>query len=272
MRQGLAQKYQALRTLFAQMDRVVVAFSGGVDSTLVLAVAREVLGDRVLAVTVHSCVVPREEREQASALARRLGVSHRVLEMDFFGIPSVAENPENRCYFCKKEILKQLFFEAEKEGFSDVVEGSNLDDLGDYRPGLQALAETPVKSPLREAGFTKEEVRELSRALGLPTWDKPSLACLASRVPYGEPLTAAKLDRVERAERFLRGRGMAQVRVRCHGNVARIEVEEMDFSHFLEPAFRQEVHDALRGLGFAYVSLDLRGYRTGSMNETLNPS
>lgn len=270
MQSELQKKYQRIKEHLGTMESAAVAFSGGVDSSLLLALAQEILGKKVIALTARSCVFPKREWEEAANFAKWLGVFHQAVDVDLLQVPGVMENPENRCYRCKRELLRRFCQAAWENGVTEVLEGSNLDDLGDDRPGLQALAESTVQSPLRDAGFTKRDVRELSRELGLPTWEKPSLACLATRIPYGEPLSLGKLSRIEQAEQFLWERGFAQVRVRSHGKIARIEISEVDFAQFLKLEMREQVSSRLHSLGFAYAVLDLQGYRTGSMNETQN--
>ena len=243
------------------------------DSTFLLRVAHEELGERCVAATVRAPFVPEKEFAEAVSFCRGLGVGHVVLDADLAAIPHFAENPPDRCYHCKKHLFSRLVALARERDLAAVVEGSNVDDAGDYRPGARAIRELGVRSPLRDAGLTKAEIRALSRAMGLPTADKPSFACLASRFPYGERITAEGLDRVGRAEDWIRAAfpGLGQLRVRSHaGGVARIEVSPADIPRLAARA--PELSDALRSIGFAYVSLDLRGYRTGSLNEALGAS
>ncbi len=261
------QKYRHLREDLRALDGAAVAFSGGVDSTFLLKTARDVLGDRTLAVTASSCSFPERELREARAFCERNGIRHAVCESEELDIAGFRENPQNRCYLCKRELFGRIWSIARAHGLAAVVEGSNLDDEGDYRPGLLAVKELGVKSPLREAGLRKEEIRTLSRELGLPTWNKPSFACLSSRFAYGETISEEKLNMVDQAEQLLLELGFRQVRVRTHGTIARIELLPGDFEKIL--GVRETVYLRLRSLGFTYVTLDLLGYRTGSMNETL---
>ena len=261
-------KIKRLRASLREIGSAAVAFSSGVDSTFLLRAAHEELGDKAVAVTVRSQLIPRRELDEAAAFCRAEGVRHEVVDFDALSAPAVVANPPDRCYHCKKEVFGLILAFARGAGLAAVLEGSNLDDDGDYRPGRRAIRELGVRSPLHEAGLTKEEIRVLSREMGLPTWSKPSFACLASRFPYGERITAKGLERVDRAERWLREElGLAQLRVRAHGDLARIEVPPDDIPRLAARA--AEIAAAFKGLGFAYVTLDLQGYRTGSLNETL---
>lgn len=263
-------KLERLRERVRVIGSAVVAFSSGVDSTFLLHVAHEELGERVVAATIRSHTFPKRELDEAAAFCRAEGVRHAVIASDELNIPGFAENPPDRCYHCKRELFSKLLAFAHENGLAAVLEGSNLDDDGDYRPGRRAIRELGIVSPLHEVGLTKAEIRVLSREMGLPTSEKPSFACLASRFPYGERITAAALERVERAEQWLldAGLGLKQLRVRSHGDLARIEVPPDAIPRLAARA--AEIDAAFKELGFAYVALDLRGYRTGSMNEVLH--
>ena len=264
-----SEKMTRLRSTLREIGSAAVAFSAGVDSTFLLRVAHEELGDRVVAVTVRSSTFPRRELDEAVAFCRAEGIRHEIIDTSELDVPGFAENPPDRCYLCKKSIFGEIMAFAQANGFAAVLEGSNMDDDGDYRPGMRAIRGLGVKSPLHDAGLTKAEIRALSREMGLPTAEKPSYACLASRFPYGERITAAGLERVERAERWLRdaGLGLSQLRVRSHGDLARIEVPSGDIPRIAARA--AEISAALKEFGFTYTALDLQGYRTGSLNETL---
>ena len=258
-----------LKNILEQCERVVVAFSGGVDSTLVLRAAHDALGDQVLAVTGRSPSVPSWEIEEAIDLARRIGAAHRILDTDELARPEYVRNEPDRCYHCKTELFERLERLSREENYRWVVDGTNLDDLGDHRPGMRARREHRVRSPLVEAEMTKQDVRECSREYGLPTAEKPAFACLASRFPYGTPVTREGLMRVEAAEKAVRDLGFRQFRVRHHGDVARLELEPVDLARALEPSVRALIVQGLRNAGYRYVSLDLEGYRSGSLNEVL---
>jgi len=253
------------------MAKVLVAYSGGVDSTLLLKAAVEALGiNNVLAVTALSPLYPERELRGAKRAIEGMGVRHLLVESNEMEIPGFSKNPPNRCYYCKRQLFQELMDLARKEGIPFVVEGSTLDDEKDHRPGKIAIQELGIRSPLKEAMFTKEDVRELSRHLGLPTWDKPSFACLASRFPYGEEITPEALKRVDRAEAFLFGLGFKQVRVRHYQSLARIELLQGEMGRLMEGSLREKVVSHLKEIGYRYVTLDLQGFRSGSMNEVLS--
>ena len=270
MNSSAKEKHEKLKAIFKDMGKVLVAFSGGVDSTLLLKVAQDTLGNKnVLAVTALSPLYPERELQGVKKLIQALGARHRLIHSNELEIPGFSKNPPNRCYYCKSKLFKELLELAREETLPSVVEGSTLDDDQDHRPGKRAIQELGIRSPLKETGFTKAEVRELSRALGLSTWDKPSFACLASRFPYGEEITEEGLKRVDRAEDFLFGLGFKQVRVRHYGHLARIEILKEEMARLMDGSLRATVVDHLKGMGFRYVTLDLQGFRSGSMNEVL---
>ena len=262
---SLQEKYEDLCATLLASGSVLVAFSGGVDSALLLDVTHEVLGGRAVAATVRSCFFPERELVDAFSFCRERGIEHLVIDEDVLADEAIAANPVNRCYLCKKQVFSRLVSLAGERGLAAVVDGSNVDDAGDYRPGAQALGELGVRSPLAEAGFTKGEIRTLARERGIDLWDKPSLACLASRIAYDERITGEKLAKVDRAEELLRAAGIEQVRVRLHGDIARIEVVPSELNMVLG-LMRSGLSETMHGLGFTYVTLDLDGYRTGSMN------
>lgn len=262
----LREKTDKLREIIADMDGCVIGFSGGVDSTLLFAVAAEVLGEKVLAVTATSKTYPERELNEARELAGKIGGRHLVIVSEELDIPEFRDNPRNRCYYCKKELFGKLRAIAAQEGLGYVLDGTNSDDAGDHRPGRTAAGELQVRSPLEEAGFTKQDIRDLSHEMGLSTWDKPTFACLSSRFPYGTAITPERVDQVGLAEESLRSLGFRVLRVRYHGSVARIELGEEEFESACG-TLRDGVIKAVKAAGFTYVALDLQGYRTGAMNE-----
>lgn len=266
---NLEHKVNDLKKYIKGLGSVAVAFSGGVDSTFLLKVAQDVLGAQVIAVTARSCLFPERELNEAKEFCKKEGIKHIIIDSEELEIEGFCNNPTNRCYICKRELFEKIIGVAEKNGIDNVAEGSNIDDNGDYRPGLQAVAELNVKSPLRNSGLSKKEIRELSKQLNLPTWEKQSFACLASRFVYGETISEEKLGMVEQAEQLLLDLGFHQVRVRIHDRMARIEVMPDEFEKLLREDVRVQIVSKLKAYGFTYISMDLTGYRTGSMNETL---
>ena len=266
----MSEKLNQLKEYLLSQGSMAVAFSGGVDSTFLLKVAHDTLGDKCVAVTASSCSFPERELKEAKAFCEANGIRHIVVRSEELEIEGFRHNPKNRCYLCKRELFEKIWDIARELGLNAVAEGSNMDDNGDYRPGLAAVSELGVLSPLRHVGLSKAEIREASRELGRPTWNKQSFACLSSRFVYGETINEERLSMVDKAEQFLLDLGFHQVRVRIHGQLARIETDPAEFEMLL--SLREKIVSALREFGFSYVTMDLTGYRTGSMNETLgNP-
>ena len=262
-------KLERLQRLIGEMDSALVAFSGGVDSTFLLEVCVGVLRGRVLAVTAHSASLPADELSEAIELAQRMGARHRLVETSELDNPDYARNPADRCFHCKIDVFGQLTRLAHEAGLAYVLDGSNYDDISDFRPGARAARQLGVRSPLQEVGLAKDEIRFLSREMGLPTWDKPSAACLSSRIPYGQSITADKLRQIGAAEGYLHDLGFRLVRVRHHGDLARIELPQPQIAQFVATGAADKAMARLKELGFLYVALDLQGYRAGSMNEAL---
>lgn len=264
------EKYELLKNDLKSLGSVVVAFSGGVDSTFLLKTAFDVIGDKVIAVTARSSTYPEREYKEAKEFTEKYGIKHIVIVSEELDVDGFSDNPINRCYLCKNELFHKIRDIANKNGIDHVAEGSNYDDLSDYRPGLKAVSEHKVISPLRRVQLTKEEIRLLSRDHNITTWNKPSFACLSSRFPYGHKITKEKLEMVDKAEQFLIDQGFCQIRVRHHGEIARIEVSLYEIEKFFDTKLMQVIYDKFKEIGFNYTALDLKGYRTGSMNETLS--
>jgi uncharacterized protein len=265
----LQAKLHRMRATFAPMRNLIVAFSGGVDSTFVLKVAHDVLHDSVLALTTTSPTMPDEDRDSALAMARQIGARHLLVESNELEIPGYSANPLNRCYLCKHNLFTVCEAKAAELGIDVIVDGLNLDDLHDYRPGMQAASEKRVRHPLVEAEMTKADIRELSRSMGLPTWDRPASPCLSSRFPYGTEITPEGLSKVAAGEKLLHAMGFAVARVRYHGEVARLELEQSEIVRIFEPALRETVDREFKKIGFRFVAIDLKGFRSGSLNEGL---
>lgn len=268
-RQDILNKYNKLKEYLASLGSLAVGFSGGVDSAFLLAAAHEALGDSVVAVTVRSPFVPATDLEEAEVFCSDRGIRYIIVDVDPLGDETIRSNPTDRCYHCKKKDFRAIFDIAREQGVQYVADGSNADDISDYRPGAKAMKELGVISPLQKAGLTKREIRELSKDMGLPTWSKPAAACLASRIPYGDELEAEKLAMVDTAESFLKEQGFTNVRVRVHGDLARIELMPDETGRMADDSMREAVYDKLKEIGFIYVTVDLKGYRMGSLNERI---
>ena len=264
------EKLKNLRKILSEMRSILIAYSGGVDSTFLLKIAREELGNKVTAVTVKSEIHHLSEITVAKKMAQQFKAKHLFIDIDILSNKEFINNPKKRCYICKKEIFSRISEMAKELNLNFVADGSNYDDLDDYRPGMKAVRELRIRSPLKEAILNKDDIRLLSKEMGLPIWDKPSNSCLATRIPYRDKITLEKLKRIEKAEGFFRDLGIKQVRVRCHNKLAKIEVGEKDLLFLMEEDLRKKIISKLKQLGFIYITLDLQGYRTGSMNEELN--
>lgn len=269
MTPALRAKYDRLLGILTELERVVVAFSGGVDSTFLARAAKDALGDKALLVTADSETYPASELEEAKRLANHLGMRHLVIETRELDNPEYAKNPPNRCFFCKEELFTRLAPVAQREGAAHLIYGANMDDLGDHRPGMEAARRMGVRAPLIDAELWKAEIREFSREFGLPTWDKPSFACLSSRFQYGDPITAEKLRQIDAAEAFVRSLGFKQFRVRHHDRLARLEIAREEMGRLWEDGIQDSIVARFRELGYLYVTVDLQGFRSGSANDAL---
>jgi uncharacterized protein len=267
---NIEEKLARLKDILHDMGSVLVAYSGGVDSTFLAVTAHEVLGNKALAVFAASPVAPPMEKEEAASLAHNIGLRFKIIDSNEMSNPDFVANPPERCYYCKRELYSELKPIAKAEGLKWIADGTNADDLHDFRPGRKASAEAGIRSPMLEAGLTKTEIRQLSHAKSLPTWDRPASPCLASRIPYGIPVTAETLNKIARGEQYLHSLGLRQLRLRHHGDIARIELDPEDMAKIITPEIREDIVTHLKTLGYKYVALDLMGYRIGSLNEVLN--
>ncbi|MDR3243323.1 MAG: ATP-dependent sacrificial sulfur transferase LarE [Elusimicrobiota bacterium] len=267
---NLQQKYEQLKQYIASFKNAAIAFSGGVDSTLLLKVSHSVLRNAAIAVTARSCSFPKRELDETIEFCKKENIRHIIVDSEELDIEGFSNNPINRCYLCKSELFDKIQYIALQNGIENIFEGSNIDDNGDFRPGLRAIAEKNIKSPLRFAQLTKDDIRQISKELDLPTWNKQSFACLSSRFPYGEQITPQRLSMIDKAEQYLLDMGIRQVRVRMHDNLARIETDENGFIVLFDTENRKKVYDEFKKIGFVYIAIDILGYRSGSMNETLS--
>ncbi len=269
MNQSIQEKHAKLLDILKELQSVAVAFSGGVDSTFLMHAAKEALGEKVMAITVMASMVPEHEQQRAVQMAKERGIYHKLMPGKEEAEPRIAENGPERCYYCKKHLFTMMKKLAEEEGYDHLVDGTNIDDASDYRPGRKALKELQIRSPLEEAGLTKKEIRQLSKEAGLSTWNLPAMACLASRIPYGTRITKEKLKRIESCEALLLELGYREFRVRDHEEVARIELSHREMPGFFRSGHQEEIIRHFKTAGFKYVTLDLEGYRTGSLNESI---